>query len=183
MTISLQASGYHNSIQGHFAEQYVRALASAAGFGVGKLDPEPVGVDLTINYTRRHDLSWPTQTMEVSVKSTKNPIYSSDGNFQYDIRAEAHDVLCGRYLEDFDIRRYLVVVVVPPLKRDFASMAEDGLRLSREAYILDLMGRPPIGPTATQSRLSFPSDSLLTPLKLSEYLFGDPGKAQQWATM
>jgi hypothetical protein len=183
MTLTLQASGYHNSIQGHFAEQYVRALASAAGFGVGKRDPEPVGIDLTINYTRRHDLSWPTATMEVSVKSTKNPIYSSDGTFQYDIKAEAHDVLCGTYLEDFDIRRYLVVVVVPPLKRDFAFMRDDGLRLSKEAYILDLMGCAPIGSTATQKRLSFPLDSLLTPLKLSEYLFGDPERAQQWAKM
>ncbi|SDS89247.1 protein of unknown function [Pseudarthrobacter equi] len=178
-----QLQGYHSGVQGHFAEQYVRALASAAGFGVGKQDPEPVGVDLSIKYTRRHDIPWPSQTIEVSVKSTKNPIYGPDGSFQYDIKAEAHDVLCGTYPTDFDIRRYLIVVVVPPSRRDFASMESDGLRLSREAYILDLMGRPPIGPSATQSRLSFPPDSLLTPLKLSEYLFDHSGKAQQWASM
>lgn len=184
MTVSAATiSGYHNGLQGHFAEQYVRALASAAGFSVGKKEPEPVGVDLTIGYTRRQDLPWPTQTIEISVKSTRNTHYDSDGNFLYDIKADAHDVLCGEYLIDFDIRRYLVVVGVPPHRHKFAEMQSRSLVLSNEAYILDLMGQPRVGPGATQRRLSFPAGNLLTPLRLAEIVLQDAGKAQQWATI
>ncbi|MCQ1988047.1 DUF4365 domain-containing protein [Arthrobacter sp. zg-Y844] len=184
MTLSIaQHRGYHSGLQGHFAEQYVRALAGATGFSVGKRDPEPEGIDLAIGYTRRPDLPWGNTTIEVSVKSTHTPLYSSSGEFQYDIKAAHHDVLCGTYGIDFDIRRYLVVVAVPPKRQHFARMEKRRLILSNEAYFLDLMGTTPVGNSATKRRLSFPHANLLTPLTLAEVLFQDAGKALQWVSV
>ena len=39
-------TGYRSRGQGHHAEQYVRALASASGLSVGKSDPVPVCICL-----------------------------------------------------------------------------------------------------------------------------------------
>jgi hypothetical protein len=116
------------------------------------------------------------------VKSTFNAQYSPVGDLLYNIQADAHDVLCGQLNVDFDIRRYLVVVVVPPHKVHYAQMQSSGLLLSNEAYILDLMGAQPIGPRQ-QRRLSLPAANLLTPQLLSEVVLGDTGRAQKWVTM
>ena len=181
-TAERTATGYRSRGQGHYAEQYVRALASASGFSVGKSDPEPIGIDLAIKFERRKDLNWPSKTIEVSVKSIISPTYTVDG-LLYEIKAIAHDAMCGSMGIDFDIRRYLVVVVVPERISGYCSMESAGLLLSHEAYLLDLMPSPAIAPERASKVLTLPMDRLLTPELLSRVVLEDSGRAAQWLAM
>ncbi|WP_372489899.1 DUF4365 domain-containing protein [Arthrobacter rhizosphaerae] len=176
------ARGYRNRGQGHYAEQYVRALASASGFSVGKSDPEPVGIDLQIKYERRKDVPWPSKTIEVSVKSTSSRTYNDDG-LMYEIKSGAHDVLCGSMGVDFDIRRYLVVVVVPERLHGYGAMTDQGLALSHEAYLIDLMSSQPVGQEQSSKSMTLPTAQLLTPNLLSEVLLEDSERACEWLSM
>jgi hypothetical protein len=176
------ARGYRNRSQGHYAEQYVRALASASGFSVGKSDPEPIGIDLQIKYERRRDVPWPSKTIEVSVKSTSSRTYNDDG-LMYDIKSSAHDVLCGSMGVDFDIRRYLVVVVVPERLYGYGAMTDQGLILSHEAYLIDLMSDRPIGHEKSSKSMTLLKAQLLTPSLLSEVLLEDSRRAGEWLSM
>ncbi|GAB3277783.1 hypothetical protein GCM10027589_03690 [Actinocorallia lasiicapitis] len=126
--------------QGKFAEDYVRALASAAGLLVFKDDLDHDGVDLGFKYPGRSGLI-ASPAIEVQVKSWSTPVikgselvYRGLNELQY------NKLVHGPFL----VPRYLFVVVVPPDAERYVRVETDGLVLSRLCYYRGFDGEAPI---------------------------------------
>ncbi|WP_442960995.1 MULTISPECIES: DUF4365 domain-containing protein [unclassified Pseudarthrobacter] len=176
-----QLRGHKSRLQGHYGENYVRVLAAAAGLYISKDDPEPPGVDL--NLTLR-DLEGvlPTKKAELSIKTVAAP--AADGqHFHFDIKSSDYRELAGALSVDFDLPRYLVVVVVPNIRVHYSDLTHRGQSLNHGAYFLDLMGSPALLEGQATKRLSVPTANLLTPTRLVELVCGDSGRATEWMSI
>ncbi|MDF5753101.1 DUF4365 domain-containing protein [Spongiactinospora sp. TRM90649] len=157
--------------QGKFAEDYVRALASAAGLLVYQDDLDHDGIDLGFRYPGRTGyISSPA--IEVQVKSWSAPICKGpELVFPRLTETQYNKLAAGPFL----VPRYLFVVVVPPEIDRYARVETDGLILSRLCYYRGFDGEPPIpAPSKTRTRpVQLPLGNVLTVRALRE-LVGAP---------
>ncbi|GAA0961170.1 DUF4365 domain-containing protein [Actinocorallia libanotica] len=157
--------------QGKFAEDYVRALGSAAGLLVYKNDLDQDGVDLGFRYPGRGGyVSSPA--IEVQVKSWSAPVSKgAELHFRGLNEVQYNKLVEGPFL----VPRYLFVVVVPTDSDQYARVETDGLILSRLCYYRGFEGERPI-PSPDKSRypaVPVPLGNVLTVRALRE-LVGAP---------
>jgi hypothetical protein len=157
--------------QGKFAEDYVRALASAAGLLVYRDDLDHDGIDLGFRYPgRAGHVSSPA--IEVQVKSWSSPAYEgSDLLFRGLNEVQYNKLAAGPFL----VPRYLFLVVVPGDRDRYARVETEGLLLSRLCYYRGFEGEPPI-PSPSAERyptIRVPLGNVLTVRALRE-LVGAP---------
>lgn len=116
--------------QGWFAENYVRALASAAGLLVHRPEPDHDGVDLGFRVPDRLGrVSFPQ--LEAQIKSWSAPRRTDSALHFRGLTEVQFNRLAGR---DYQVRRYLFVVLVPKEPARYASFATDGMTLRQLAY-------------------------------------------------
>ncbi|WP_112241804.1 DUF4365 domain-containing protein [Kribbella monticola] len=156
--------GHNSRLQGNYGEAYVRAMAASIGLRVSKEEPEPEGVDLLVSKvaTDRHRSR---TRAEFQVKTTAAAGYH-DGVIRYSLRRPDYLALTGTVGVELDIRRYLILVVVPTDMASWAVPGEDCLALNRQAYWADLMGPPVIDDDQQSLTVSVPCTNLLTPTTL-----------------
>ncbi|WP_261562421.1 DUF4365 domain-containing protein [Frankia tisae] len=146
--------------QGTFAENYVRALAAAAGLLIYRPEPDLDGVDLGFRYPGRSGLV-SSPTVEVQVKSWSKPQVSG-GEFLYD----GLDGVQYNKLVDgpFVVPRFLVIVIVPPDSDSYTRIDTDGLLLRRLAYFHGFDGATPLREPARRRgpRIRVPVGNVLT---------------------
>jgi hypothetical protein len=157
--------------QGKFAEDYVRALASAAGLLVYKDDVDHDGVDLGFRYPgKAAHVSSPA--IEVQVKSWSSPVYDgSDLCFRGLNEVQYNKLVDGPFL----VPRYLFVVVVPPESERYARVETEGTTLSRLCYFRGFEGEQAIDPPSVKRRpaVRVPLGNILTVRSLLD-LVGAP---------
>lgn len=157
--------------QGKFAEDYVRALASAAGLLVYQDDLDYDGIDLGFRYPGRagHIAS---PAIEVQVKSWSAPLCKGpDLHFRGLNEVQYNKLAEGPFL----VPRYLFVVVVPPESERYARVETEGLTLSRLCYYRGFEGERPIASPSTKRypAVQVPLGNVLTVRALRE-LVGAP---------
>lgn len=128
--------------QGKFAEDYVRALASAAGLIVYKDDLDYDGIDFGFRFPGRsgHVAS---PAIEVQVKSWSKPVYvGPDLKYRGLNEIQYNRLVAG----PFQVPRFLFLVVVPPVTDQYAKVETEGLTLSRLCYFRGFEGERPFNP-------------------------------------
>lgn len=178
---SAQLQGHRSRLQGHYGENYVRALAAAAGLYISKDDPEPPGIDFVLTLRDLEGLQ-PTKKAEVSIKTIAASA-AAGPHIAYDIKASDYSELAGTLSVDFDLPRYLVLVVVPSVRLQYSALTHQGQSLSHGAYYFDLMSSPALPASQTSKRLSVPTANLLTPTRLVGLVCGDLGRATKWMSI
>jgi hypothetical protein len=158
------ARGHRSRLQGNYGEAYVRAIAASIGLRVSKEEPEPEGVDLLVSKVSA-DQYRSRSRAEFQVKTTTTATYQ-EGVIRYQMRRRDYLALTGTVGVELDIRRYLILVVVPPDMALWAVAGEDCLSLNRQAFWTDLMGPPVIGDDQQSLTVSVPCTNLLTPTTL-----------------
>jgi hypothetical protein len=157
--------------QGKFAEDYVRAMGSAAGLLVYKDDLDHDGIDLGFRFPGKGErVSSPA--IEVQVKSWSVPVergpdlvYRGLDEIQYNKLVE------GPFL----VPRYLFVVMVPQDTERYARVETDGLTLSRLCYYRGFEDEAPIAEPEKKrkTKVLVPLGNVLTVRALRE-LVGAP---------
>lgn len=120
--------------QGKFGQDYVRALASAAGLIVFGYDLDIDGVDLGFRLPGPvgHVVS---PAIEVQVKSWSRPRPAA-GEWYFDgLNAVQFNKLAG---SDYTIPRFLFLVCVPSRSREYATFQTDGMLLRQLGYFYSL---------------------------------------------
>ncbi len=146
--------------QGKFGEDYVRALASAAGLLVYRYDLDADGVDLGLREAGRAGRTC-SPTVELQVKTTTSRRRSAAG-WRFDGLTQHHfNQLAGR---DFAVPRFLVLVLVPREPVHYASLGASGLLLGGVAYYISLRDEPRIEPGSRTRRrpVTLPTANVLT---------------------
>ncbi|MDX6741153.1 DUF4365 domain-containing protein [Actinocorallia sp. A-T 12471] len=127
--------------QGKFAEDYVRAMASAAGLLVYKDDLDYDGVDLGFRFPGKGG-RYASPAIEVQVKSWSRPVERGpDLEFRGLSEVQYNRLVAGPFL----VPRFLFVVVVPQDSEHYARVDTDGLTLSWLCYYRGFEGDEPIG--------------------------------------
>lgn len=157
--------------QGKFAEDYVRALASAAGLLVYKDDLDYDGIDLGFRYPGRagHIAS---PAIEVQVKSWSLPSWKGPHlQFRGLNEVQYNKLVQGPFL----VPRYLFIVVVPQESDRYARVETEGLMLSRLCYYRGFEDEQPIAAPSTKRHpaIQVPLGNVLTVRALRE-LVGAP---------
>jgi hypothetical protein len=144
--------------QGYFGESFVRVLASAAGLVAGTQDVDVTGVDFSIDLPGDGGtVRYPK--IEVQVKSWSNP-RGTDDAWHYPMDVRNFNDLAG---DDFIVRRYLFLVIVPEDARQFAEADEASLRLHHCGYWASLAHRHRIDPSSQRSAtVQVPKRNVLT---------------------
>lgn len=146
--------------QGKFAEDYVRALASAAGLLIYKYDLDRDGIDLGFRHPgRAGHVSSPT--VEAQIKSWSRP-RSLGGELIFDGLNEAQfNKLTGT---DSAIPRYLFVVTVPSDSGQYAQVETAGMLLRQLGYFQSLEHMEPVAqPSRSRRRIvKIPTGNVLT---------------------
>ncbi|MPZ82951.1 MAG: DUF4365 domain-containing protein [Actinophytocola sp.] len=123
----------HNH-QGKFGQDYIRALASAAGLLVFTYDLDRVGIDLGFRYPGRAG-GFSSPAIEVQVKSWSRPRPVS-GEWHFDgLNEQQFNWLAG---PDYTVPRYLFLVSVPREREEYALFEPGGMTLRHLAYFLSL---------------------------------------------
>lgn len=128
--------------QGKFGEDYVRALASAAGLLTYDFDLDHDGIDLGIRYPGRiHGVASPG--VEVQIKSSsQGGIVPSASEWRFNGLNEVQfNRLAG---DDFTVPRFLIFVRVPPGSDDYVEFRTEGMLLRHLAYYCTLRNESPI---------------------------------------
>lgn len=159
--------------RGAFAESYVRTLALAAGLNVLRAEVDDDGVDVMIRYSGRvGPLASPG--IDVQIKSWSSPSGSASA-WHYDgLNQQQYDQLVGH---DYQMPRYLVLLIVPDDHRRLAELHGDGLLLRHHAYYTSIAGeaRIPHPRSGSSRRVHVPRANLLTPVALRGLLRPDLG--------
>jgi hypothetical protein len=151
--------GYgHYNHQGYFGESFVRVLASAAGLVAGKQDLDVTGVDFSIDLPGvRGTCRYPK--IEAQVKSWSSP-HGSHEAWHYPLAANHYNDLAG---DDFIVRRFLFLIIVPEDTDKFALADEGSLRLHRCGYWVSLADEIRVDPTVQGSKtVRVPKRNVLT---------------------
>ncbi|TDC06634.1 DUF4365 domain-containing protein [Nonomuraea longispora] len=157
--------------QGKFAEDYVRALASAAGLLVYKDDLDHDGIDLGFRYPgRAGHISSPA--IEVQVKSWSAPSCKGPDLYFHGLNEVQYNKLAAG---PFLVPRYLFVVVVPRERDHYARVETEGLTLSRLCYYRGFEGEQAIASPSSKRHapVRVPLGNVLTVRALRE-LVGAP---------
>lgn len=162
--------------QGKFAEDYVRALASAAGLLVYKDDLDHDGIDFGFRYPGRTGYI-ASPAIEVQVKSLSTPVpVGPDLNFRGLDEVQYNKLVAGPFL----VPRYLFVVVVPSDRVRYARVETDGLTLSWLCYYRGFEGEQPIAAPDRKRHPSVrvPLGNVLTVRALRELVGAPTGPAE-----
>jgi hypothetical protein len=160
--------------QGLHGEGFVFALASAAGLLASRPVYDVDGVDWLICNPGRHG-KVRSPKIELQVKTWSRPVGNASA-WRYRLRTAHFNALAG---QDFSVRRFLVMVTVPPEASDYARCDPQCMRLGHAAYWLSLADQQPIldGPEAPQTvTVSVPARNLLTPQALVALVSSGGGK-------
>lgn len=168
---SAEQQGHANRRQGFYGECVVQAIAASAGLRVSKEQPEPEGIDLAITHVRPSGIP-KRQRIEVQVKSRSKPKLIGD-DFHIPLTAKAYRELNGRLGVDFDVPRFLILVVVPGHFNEYCvPWDHDHLRFRNHAYWLDLMGQADLPEGQASTTVSVPRCNVLTPKDLVALVCG-----------
>jgi hypothetical protein len=149
----------HNH-QGKFGQDYIRALASAAGLLVFQYDLDRVGIDLGFRFPGQPG-GLTSPAIEVQVKTSSKPNMIGD-EWHYDgLTEQQFNWLAG---PDYTVPRYLFLLPVPIDRKEYARFEPGGMTLRHLAYYLSLEDEPPItGPSPTRRRkVRVPVGNVLT---------------------
>ncbi len=148
--------------QGRFGEDYVRVLATAAGFVVTDYHPDVDGVDLGIVSDDR-PLGVRAPRIDVQVKTASN-LQPVDGVLRFDgLDGRQHNRLAGpRFL----VPRYLFLITVPREPVHYADLNPSGLLLRHIGYFVSLRERPPVPDGQSHVRVRVPVANVLTVTRL-----------------
>ena len=135
--------------RGAFAESYVRTLALAAGLNVLRPEIDDDGIDAMIRHTGRVG-PVPSPGIDIQIKSWSSPS-GSHVAWHYDgLNQQQYNQLVG---DDYQMPRYLVLVLVPSDQHRLAELHDDGLLLRHHAYYASLADETRIAdPSANSSR-------------------------------
>jgi Domain of unknown function (DUF4365) len=162
--------------RGAFAEYYVRALALAAGLNVLHATVDDDGVDAMIRYSGEVGVI-ASPGIDVQVKSWSNPAGSSSA-WHYDgLNQKQYNKLVG---DNYQMPRYLVLLIVPKDQARLAELLDDGLLLRHCAYFTSIADKPRIAAASSGSsrRVHVPKANLLTASALRGLLHPDLNTAQ-----
>ncbi len=124
--------------QGAFGEEYVGALAAAAGLLVYRFDHDLDGIDLGVRLPGPSPKAV-SPGIEMQVKSWSRWRGAATA-WRYDGLSEPQfNNLAG---PDFAVPRYLVLVLVPDRPDDYATVGAGGLLLRYVAYYVSLRDQP-----------------------------------------
>ncbi|MEU9340457.1 DUF4365 domain-containing protein [Streptomyces sp. NPDC048278] len=150
-----------NGHRGAFGEEFIRMLATAANLDVTRKERDRVGVDWQLGYAgRRGTRRFPA--IEAQVKCTSSPDIHDD-HIRYPLKLKNYNQLAG---PDYEMPRFLFLVLAPADPFAWSYAKEDHLRLSHAAYWLCLHDRetlPPDNRSSTGTRtIHIPRANLLT---------------------
>jgi len=154
--------------QGAFAESYIRSLALAAGLNVLHAVVDDDGVDAMIRYSGDVG-SVASPGADVQVKSWSTPS-GSDTFWHFDgLNEQQYNKLAGG---NYQMPRFLVVLVVPADRSRFAELLDDGLLLRHHAYFASVALEPRIEAPdpRRRRRVLVPKRNLLTAAALRAML-------------
>lgn len=118
----------------------MRVLASAAGLLVYTPDLDYDGVDFLLRWPGANGPS-ASPAIDVQVKSWSVPA-KSGGFLRFDgLNESQFNKLAG---PNFQVPRYLFVVVVPSERAAYSELRTEGMLLRHQAYYLSLHGEEPI---------------------------------------
>ncbi|MFD9959211.1 DUF4365 domain-containing protein [Amycolatopsis sp. NPDC058986] len=154
--------------QGAFGESFIRVLASAAGLTVGQEDIDTRGIDLTLGYKGVLG-RWRHPSIQVQVKSwMRRRATHRDGFWKYRMEAKHFNNLAG---SDFQMPRFLTLVVVPDDWPDYAVITHERTELRYAAYWVSLLDKPRVDPHQVATvAVDVPVRNLLTVAALRELL-------------
>jgi hypothetical protein len=157
--------------QGHHGEGFVFAMASSAGLLISRPSLDIDGVDWLIGFPGQLG-TVRSPKMEVQVKSWSVPEGDEDA-WAYRMRLRHYNALAGG---GFEVRRYLVLVIVPADVAGYATCEHDAMRVSHAAYWTSLADRPVLPGGENDSKtvvVPVPRSNLLTPETLKALVAGD----------
>jgi hypothetical protein len=126
--------------QGKFGEDYVRALASAAGLIVLKEDLDVDGIDMGFRAPGKYP-GVTSPTIEAQIKTWSKP-RNSAGHLIYRGLSEAQfNKLAG---QDFTVPRFLFVICVPEDRDRYALSRSEGVILQHLGYFASLQAESQI---------------------------------------
>ena len=126
--------------QGKFGQDYVRALASAAGLIVCTFDLDVDGIDLGLRFPGHAGTS-ASPAIDIQVKSWSKPkSVAAEWHFS-GLNEWQFNKLAG---SDYTIPRYLFLILVPSDHRSFVSFETEGMILRHLGYYLSLQDEPRI---------------------------------------
>jgi hypothetical protein len=146
--------------QGKFGQDYIRALASAAGLLVFQYDLDRVGIDLGFRFPGKPgDLASPA--IEVQVKTCTKPNLVDDELHFDGLTERQFNWLAGR---DYTVPRYLFLLPVPRERKEYARFESGGMTLQYLAYYVSLEDEARIAdPSPTRRRnIRVPISNVLT---------------------
>jgi len=118
-----------NGHRGAFGEEFIRMLATAADLDVSRKERDRVGVDWQLGYTGRAGTRrFPA--IEAQVKCTSSPDIHGE-HIHYPLKVKNYNLLAGR---DYEIPRFLFLVLAPTDPFAWAHANHDRLLLRRAAY-------------------------------------------------
>jgi hypothetical protein len=144
--------------QGLFGETFVRALASAAGLVVAKAELDVTGEDFTISCKgvvagKRHP------KIDVQIKSWSSPA-GAGTTWSYPMLVKHFNELAGT---DYSLPRFLILVIVPKQRHQYALAKPSQLVLNHSAYWVSLHDYSRIDPTTqTSVTVHVPKANLVT---------------------
>ncbi|RMI45395.1 DUF4365 domain-containing protein [Streptomyces triticirhizae] len=147
--------------QGRYGEIFVRAISTAAGLTVQKIEEDDHMVDLHIGHPGpRGSLLNPK--IDVQVKSSRR-VRSTSTHVSYGLKSKYYNVF-AEPADRFSLPIFLVVVVVPEVADDWMGVTEEQLTLRRAAYWTCLHGQPLRRELDkdTEVKVSVPRENLLT---------------------
>jgi hypothetical protein len=135
--------------QGKFGQDYIRALASAAGLLIFQYDLDRVGIDLGFRFPGGPG-GLASPAIEVQVKTSSKPDMIGD-EWHYDgLTEQQFNWLAG---PDYTVPRYLFLLPVPRDRKEYARFESGGMLLQHLAFYLSLENEPPIAePSQTLRR-------------------------------
>jgi hypothetical protein len=120
-----------------FSYAYVRAVASVAGYGVHRPEPDDDSVDLVVS-ARGPFGSYRSPRLDMQVKCTAQDCVTEQ-EVRFPLKRKNYDDLRG---QGFLVPRILLVVTVPPAVEDWLSQSEEEMILRHCGYWVSLREAP-----------------------------------------
>jgi Domain of unknown function (DUF4365) len=157
--------------QGQHGEGFIFAMASSAGLVVSRPSLDIDGVDWLIGFPGQLG-TVRSPKIEVQVKSWSTPEGDNRAwNFRLQLRH--YNALAG---SGFEIRRFLVLVIVPADVARYATCDHNAMRMSHAAYWISLADRPVQPASEREAKtvvVRVPRSNLLTPETLKALVAGE----------
>lgn len=155
------------AIQEELSKAYLQTVACYAGFTVQHIDRDNDGVDALIksNSKPAPDSLLVSSTLEVQIKAccSKEHIFvNKNGDIVYDLQARNYNILVDTHRQ-LDI--ILVLLHLPPLKKDWITHNVHNLILRKCAYWISLKGQTQTT-NETSKRIIIPHNNIFSPKAL-----------------